>query len=224
MTAKFKRIVEVFKEGGLDKLLDVVAWNVPHWLFYYNHSVLVTSDLPSWEATPQPECVIRFLTQDDMCLLQQTGLNHDVARERLLEGDQAVIAIKDGQILTIIWATARKRFLRLSGSVFDPGANGSFYYGSYTNSRARMKGLFSTARLYIHKYYSDLGRWKNWGAINANDKPWLAAVLNRNYSIAGETYYFKVMFLNVCYYKFWPHPTKKLHVYIKVPPNKLYWV
>jgi len=219
---KIRNSLILLRQGKIDQLLDAIAWSVPHRLFFYHHSILIKTDHPNWNPRPQPGMNIRQVMPDDIGALEKDGFTDKKLLTRLEAGDRGVLMEQGDEIMTIVWGSRGRRFLTLSGAVFDPGEDGFFFYGAYTNTIARNQGLFYNVAEYIHKaYYADNIRW-TWGAISASNSAWLNKLLERmNFTRAGETYYIKLLFLNICYYKSWPHPTRKIHLFLRVPPDNL---
>ncbi len=194
---------------------------MPQWLFFYSHNVLVSSDNPAWTGGPGPGHSVRFITPDDCGLLETIGLKEEIVLKRLEDGDKGVMALKDGEVMAVVWGATGRMFVRLCGVVFDSGEDGCFYYGSYTNSKARKQGYFSCARQYIYRHYVSLGRARNWGIININDPEWLATVLRKNYRVAGEIYFLRLLFLNIRLIRSWPYAIGRWGLFFKNPPAGL---
>jgi hypothetical protein len=222
MNKKIKVFLELIRKRNIDKILDAIAWKTPRWLFYYNHSILITTDNPRWNPREQPGYVMRPVLVDDIKYLWRDGFTDKKIVSRLDSGDRGVLMEKDGEVMTIVWGARGKKFLQLSGAIFDPGENSFFIYGAYTNNKARHKGLFYNVAANLYNSYCSENIKRIWGAVNANGKEWLDSMINRmNFRRAGETYYFKIFTLNICYYKSWPFPAQKIHIYFKNPPDHL---
>lgn len=210
------------KQWKLDKLLDAIAWNVPHWLFYYNHSVLAMTDNPEWHPRAEPGCSLRLVRLEDISLLAKDGYTDEKIASRLDVGDRGVVMERDNEVLSIIWGGRGRKFLQLSGSIFDTGEDGFFLYGGYTIEKARLRGLFYNVCKHIYDLYSVEGYKRVWCAISASNTEWRDKFFTRmNFQRMGETYYMRFLFFNVCYYKSWPQPVKKFYIFLKNPPENL---
>jgi hypothetical protein len=218
---KIKKTMSLLWQGKLDKLLDIIAWSTPDWMFFYGHNVLTYTENPCWQVKEYPDHTIRLATMDDIDLLHVPGSDTRVIMDRLRAGDKSLIVLKDGKLQTMIWGATGKLFIRLSGAPFDTADDGCFYYSSYTSEEARGRGLGGTVHQLLHESYASQGRRKNWAVISMNNFGWLQAVLRRNYKIVGETYFLKLLFVNICYYKSWPFPTKRIKFFLKNPPEGL---
>lgn len=222
MRRKISNFFGLLKKGGLDRVLDALAWSVPRWLFFYNHSILIVTEKPNLACCGSHEYNIRDVGFDDVETLESGNFTEANVAPRLKAGDRGVLVEKDGNIDAIVWGGRGRKFLRLSGVVFDPGADGFFLYGAYTRCQARNQGLFYLVVDYIWKQYLNDGVRKVWGMVSATNTPWLNKLIEEmNFSRAGETFYLKVFFLNVCFYKNWPMPTKKIRVFFRIPPDNL---
>lgn len=222
MTKKLRNTIALIRHGKIDKLLDAAAWNVPRWFFYYNHSKLLMSDNPVWNSQYFPDYTYRFVKQDDIQVLARDGFTDEKIVSRLEASDRGILMEKDGEVMSIIWGGRGKKFLQLSGAIFETSDDGFFLYGGYTNEKERLKGLFYSVTKYIYDIYSREGHGRVWCAVNATSGEWLEKwVTKMNFRAMGETYYFRFLFFNVCYYKFWPYPTSKIHLFFRNPPGNL---
>lgn len=218
ITYKIRIITQILKQKSLDRLLDFIAWNLPGWLFFYGHNVLTYTEKPTWQIKEFPDYTIRFARLDEADMLQVSGSNKKAIVERLGAGDKSMVVMKGDKLITMIWGAVGKIFIKLGGATFDTGDDGCFYYGSYTLPDIRLSGIGGTVHQLIHESYVAEGRQKNWAIISVNNYRWLQAILRKNYTIIGETYFVKFLFFNICYYKSWPFPIDRVKIFFKNPP------
>jgi len=223
--SKIKNSISLLRQGKIDKLLDAIAWSVPQWLFYYSHSVLVVTEKPNWTSHPHPDYRIRNVRPEDIQFLAKDGFTDEKILSRINAGDKGILMEKNNEVHSIVWGASGKKFLKLVGAEFDPGDDGFIIYGAYTDEKARGKGLFYELGTEMYALYANRGFTKVWGAINANNRAWLDKFCSKmNFEKAGETFYFKLLFMNICYYKSWPYPTGKFRIFFKNPPQNMSWV
>lgn len=157
MRSKIRNSLTLLKQWKIDKLLDAIAWNVPHWLFYYSHSILVMTDKPRWHPRPQPGCSLRFVKPEDIRMLANDGFTDRKIASRLAAGDLDVQIENDDEVMTICWGCRGGKLLQLSGPIFDPGPDGFFAYGVHTDKKVRLRWLFYNVSQYIYDIYSQEG-------------------------------------------------------------------
>lgn len=220
MIKKLNKVIRLTLRGEFDKLLDIIAWSVPHSLFFYGHHVLLHTPDPQWKVIIPPEYNIRFATCDDIEGLTISGSSKYAIAERLAAGDRCLVAEKNGRILTLIWGATGPLYLWACGTTFDAGDDGCFYYCSHTADEARGLGLSGSLHRLIHEAYAREGRCQNWATVSINNTGWLGAITTKNYNVVGETYFVKLFFMRICYYKSWPFPAKKVNVFFKNPPEE----
>ncbi len=208
----------------LNELVYSISWRLPSWIFYYYHTLLVKSDNPRLPTRKFKTYFLKPVTEEEIPLLVKYGIKEELIRNRLKSGDKCVIMGKDKKIQTIIWGASSKKYLRLSGAILDPGPDGAIIYAGYTTPDARMKGLFAVAFNEIYQSYIAEGRSVLYGAIDTYNKNSLKLHLRMNFKIVGETYFSRLFGIKICYYKSWPYPVRKLHIFIKEPPDGLEWI
>jgi hypothetical protein len=225
LSRKITAFISIYRKRGVDGLLDAVAWSIPHWLFYYAHTMLVHSDRPAWKGSPVDGYKMRPVQADDIRYLAKDGFTDKKIVDRLKAGDKGLLMEKNDEVHSIVWAASGKKYLKLAGTEFDAGRDGFIWYGAYTDETVRRIGLFYNLGEEIYNIYSSQGMSKAWAAISANNSYWLEKVCAKmNFKIVGETYYLKFLFFNVCYYKCWPQPTKRMRIFFRNPPKHLSWI
>jgi len=223
--SKIKKLLGKLAQGDYNYILEVISWRLPRWLFYYNHSYLIGTDKPTLEVKKQDEFDIYFLTKQNSAILEKYGHARQLIDSRLAAGDKAVIIGRGDEIATLVWGTSCMRFHTLSGTIIDPGDNGAYYYGIYTKKDQRKKGLAVLAQRIIYDSYTAEGRYWVYVTINVLNKKSLNLALERmNCSILGDSIYIILFGISFCYYKKWPNPTKKIHIFFRRPARSLEWV
>lgn len=222
--SKIKRLFEILKGGDFDYILNAVSWRLPDWLFYYYHSFLFWTDRPKLITHNFTTYFKRFASHDDIEMLKKLGVREEFARRRLADGDLAVIMGKDEEILAIIWGTKKKRFIKLAGVVVDPGDDGAILYAAFVKKEARLKGLFPVIFHDIYRSFAKEGRNKLYAEVDSLNTNSLKLHLTMNFKITGETYYFIIFGISICYYKFWPFAHKRIQIFFRRPASGLEWV
>lgn len=221
---KIKKYWGLIRQGRFDFVLQAIAWSVPKWLFFYSHSVYLKSDNPNWKCASTDGCELRLARPEDAPLFEPIGTSRDTVLERLGAGERAAILLKNGQLLTAVWAGTSKRFLKYCGTIFDPGPDGAFYYGAFTRAEARRRGYYSATRKYLHETLVREGRRLNWSALSANYPGWVNAVMKFNFAKVGETFFIKLLFVKICYYRMWLFPRGKFNLFFKMPSKDMIWM
>jgi len=213
-----------FKSKDFNKLLYSLSWTLPDWLFYYYHSYLITSNDPEIKTRTYTDYKIKFVTLEDLPILKKFGIKEELVKNRLKAGDRCVIISKNDEIQTIIWGASSSKFLKLGGYIFDPKDNGCTFYAGYSIPTARFKGLFPTAFKKLYQSYVDEGRNTIYAGVDSLNNLSLKIHLKMNFKIGGEIYYFIIFGISICYFKSWPTPRNKYHIFFKRPPKNLEWI
>jgi len=221
---KIKKYWGLIRQRRYDFVLQAIAWSVPKWLFFYNHAVYLKSYNPEWQCKSIDGCEVRLATLDDAPLFEPIGMPRQTVTERLNAGERAAILLRDGELQAAVWGGTSRRFLKYSGTIFDPGPDGVYYYGAFTRPEARKRGYYTAVRKYLHETFVNEGRRLNWSAVSANYPRWVNAVLKFNFTKVGETFFVKLFFVRLCYYRKWLYPRKKIEISFKAPPKDIIWV
>jgi hypothetical protein len=217
---------QVFKEIARfngDYVLNAISWRMPGWLFVYNRAYLMFTDSPKFLFRESDNQFARHATLDDIPLLEKMGISGKLVKERIDNGDQCVILVKDNEILSIIWGSSGKRYLKISGTIFDPGKDGFIAYGAETVEKARLRGYIGVTYNLLNNYYLGHRRGKIYGSVHSLNAPSYRNHIKMNFSVIGETFHVSIFGIKFTYYRKWPHPSRKLHIFIKTPPYNLFW-
>jgi L-amino acid N-acyltransferase YncA len=223
--SKLRNFKAGYKKDGISYIINIIMWRVPHWFFHYNHSLLFATDKPRIILRKYPDYVVRAADMNDIDAIERLEIypKGKTAR-RLKQGDYCHIVLKGEEVVSIIWAKLGKMFAFQAGSVIDTGDNGFFLDGLHTIDRERLKGLHMAVYKSLFDHMASLGRHHIMGIVNAPNKVSIETHRRMNLSIVGETFYFTLIGMSVCYYKTWPGKTGKIHVFFKRPPGNLDWV
>jgi hypothetical protein len=221
---RIKKFLREVARLNIDYIFDAMSWYFPNWLFYYYHNYLISADNPKLVVRTYATYFKRLASIDDLPLLKKCGISERFAREHLDAGDRCVIMGQNDKIMSIIWGCSGRRYLKLSGAILDPGEQGVIFYAGFTDEQARLKGLFPTSFNELYQSYVDEGRRRIYAGIHSLNTNSLKLHERMNFDIVGETYFLVLLGVHICYYKKWPYPNKKIHVFIKSPPENLQWV
>lgn len=222
---KFANLKKGIKQDGWGYLLHAIRWRIPVWLFYYKHAILISTDKPVFRTRNYSNYHIKIADLNDYELIVNLKLySPEKIKRRLEEGDNCHFIIKEGKIVSIIWAKIGKLFAIDSGPVINTGDDAFFVDGLFTIPEERMKGLHILCFKSLYDYFVSKGRNRIIGVIHADNTVSIRAHNRMEFDITGETYYMILFGISVCYYKKWPYKTKKIHIFTKRPPKGLRWV
>lgn len=217
-----KLFVEI-RNLNFDYILNAISWRLPDWLFVYARSIIVRTDSPKLITRQLTSYVQKFITIEDAYLLEKVNIPKELLAERLRHGDKCYVIYRNDDILTIIWGSAGKRYIKFYGTILDPGDDGLMFYGGYTAESMRLRGLFPVAFDKIYQAFQKENRSTIYAAINSLNTSSVKLHKRMNFSVVGEAIYWLLFGLKFTYYLSWPHQTKKLHIFVKAPPKDLYW-
>ena len=142
LPAKFKNLKEGYKKDGFSHVIHAIMWRVPAWLFYYDHSLLCTTNKPKIIPRKYTNYIVRQANLSDVDSIEKLDIypKGKTAR-RLKEGDFCHIVLNREEVVSIIWAKLGKMFAIQAGSTIDTGDDGFFLDGMHTVTHERMKGL-----------------------------------------------------------------------------------
>ncbi len=226
MNNKFKSIGNLFNhlfKLNIDELFYAISWRSNDRFFNYMHAVLLRTDQPKVRTRELNGYFQRFATIDDGNLFLKTGISKNLLKERLDNGDRCYILGQDDKILTQIWGSPGKRYLKLGGSILDPGDKGVIFYGGASDKSVRLKGLFPVAINKLNQSFKNINKNVVYAAVNSLNKYSIMVHKRMNFKLVGESYHLSLFGIKITYYQYWPHPTRKLHIFIKTPPEGLYW-
>lgn len=221
---KVRTLCDKIKNGHFDYPLSAISVRLPDWLFYYDHSLIINSEQPKLISRNFTKYFKKFVSYDDLDILEKYGYSKDLVKSRLNAGDKAVIMGDNNEIMTIIWGASERKFAKLAGITLDPGKNGLLVYGGYTNEEARLKGLFPTAFSELYDYYKSQGRNRIWSTINVNNINSIKLHKRMNFDVYGETIYVMIFGIKISYKFRWPDNDKRFRIYLKNPIKKMAWM
>ena len=204
-------------------ILNAISWRLPNWLFRYSQNVVVKTGQPKLISRKLSLYFQRFATLDDADLFIDIGISKKLLKERLDNNDLCYILGQDNEILTIIWGAPGKRYIKLAGAVLDPGENGVIFYGVYTMKSARFKGMFPIVFNELYQFYIKNNRHVIYAVIDTSNTNSLRIHNGMNFKTVGKVVHFSIFNIKITYYIYWPHKTKRIHIFIKSPPDNLYW-
>jgi len=219
--ANFKKGI---KDGGLDYALTAITHRFPESLLRYYHTNLIKGDEIKLITRNYKDYEIRFATEADAGNMAHVESEKEKALHRLKRGDTCAIVEKDGQIVSISWAATGRLYNRYAGSIIDTGEDGFYLYGVYSVPEVRMKGFFASCFKLQFEHHLKQGRTTKFGAIEVLNKNSIRTHHRLGFKTVGETYCITILGVTFCYYKSWPIKTKKLHIFVKRPPENLEWV
>lgn len=221
--AKLTNLLNAIKNLDFDYVLNAISWRLPDWFFVYTRSIIVRTDSPKLITRRLTSYAQKFITIEDAHLLEKVNIPKELLSERLQHGDKCYVIYQDDEILTIIWGSTGKRYMKFYGTVLDPGDDGLMFYGGFTAESMRLRGLFPVAFDKIYQAFQEENMSTIYAAINSLNTSSLKLHKRMNFKEVGDAIHWSVFGLNFTYYRSWPHKTKKLHVFAKAPPNGLYW-
>lgn len=223
--AKFRNLKEGYKKEGFLYVVHALMWRVPSWLFYYNHSLLCKTNKLKIISRNYSDYTVRPANLNDVDSIEKLDIypKGKTAR-RLKEGDYCHIVLKGEEVVSIIWAKLGKMFSIQAGSIIDTGDDGFFVDGLHTVTHERLKGLHMIVFKSLFDQMTSLGGHRILGIIDAENAISIATHKRMDFEFVGETIYFTLLGLSVCYYQKWPFETNKIHIFFKRPPGNLDWV
>lgn len=210
-------------ELNFDQLLGAVSWRLPNWLFVFTRSIIVRADNPKLLTRQLTTYVQKFITIEDAPLLEKVNIPKKLLADRLRHGDRCYVVCRDDEILTIIWGSTGKRYMKFYGTILDPGDAGLMFYGGFTAESMRLRGLFPVAFETMYQSFLKENRSVVYAAINSLNKQSIKLHRRMNFSEVGEAIHWSLFGIKFTYYRSWPHKTKKLRIFVKAPPNGLFW-
>jgi hypothetical protein len=225
LNAKFRNLKEGYKRAGLSYLIQAIMWRLPSWLLYYDHSLLFGADEPKIIARKHADYIVRQANLNDIDSIDKLDIYpKGKTAKRFKMGDFCHIVLKGEEVVSIIWAKLGKMFAIQAGAIIDTGDDGFFLDGMHTVTHERLKGLHMIVYKSLFDHMASLGRHHILGIIKAENTISILTHQRMNFKIVGETFYFVLLGVSICYYKKWPYKTRKIHIFFKRPPENLDWV
>ena len=226
MLEKIKKLKNNVKSEGFSYILHAIMWRIPKWLSYYNHSFLLTAPKPKIMTRKYPGYEVKIAEISDVDLISEPEIYpKEKMLRRLQKGDSCSLVVKDNNIIAIIWGITPKRiFASDCGAIITIEDDAWFVDGTFTVPEERYKGFHLTCFKSIHGNFALENRTRILGIIHADNEISIKAHRRMGFQIIGETSYWILCGISLCYYKKWPHKTSKFHIFIKRPPQNLDWV
>ena len=223
MRNTIRKFVETLGSYNLDQVIGAISWRLPGWFFNYARAYLMLSIEPKLDHRQFTAYFLRLATTDDISLIERIGIPGSLTKERLANGDRCVIIGKDQEVLSIIWGATGKRYLKISGAILDTGEDGVIFYGGETKESARLKGFFPTTFHELYRSYARENRIRVFASVHSLNTASLKMHLRMNFISVGETVHISLAGINVTYYRKWPQGCKRWHIFLKKPPQGLFW-
>jgi hypothetical protein len=224
MMKKFKSAYSHFKKRDYNRIVNALFWLFPRWLVSYCRSYLMMTNEPKLISREFKTYFKKFIDLNDLAILDGFGMPGDLVKSRINRGDQGVIIGHGDEVRSILWGASGKKFLKVVGAILDPGQEGFIAYGGYTKEKYRIQGLIPSLFKDLYQYYSNNGIKRVYASVDSVNHVSLNFHQKMNFKIVGETFYFVLLGVSICYYKKWPYKTRKIHIFFKRPPENLDWV
>ncbi|MEK7775704.1 MAG: hypothetical protein AAB305_07455 [Candidatus Zixiibacteriota bacterium] len=207
------------REFGFEHVLRVLCWHLPSGLFNYNHAIMFVTDNLCLDIRSNPDYRVRLATKEDANAMGDVDIDSETFLMRLRRGDTSAVVTRGERLVCINWASIHRVFSPLTGSILDPGADGVYFYNLFTPPVERGRGL---TRL-IYKIQAEHHRAQGRNTVYAGVEIYntISIILHERFGFrrAGETVKVTFLGVNICWYKSWPHPTRKFHVYFRMPTD-----
>lgn len=207
--------------GFIERVLHALSWRLPSWLFSYDHTYLINGRELKLKVRDYPHYEVRRGVIEDVEIMKKAGIREELFRHRINRGDHCVLVLKDGRAVSWSWSATGRLFLMLGGIIVDTGEKGFFLYDVYTVPEERLKGFIMVCFERQLEHYHQKGCWDIYGTISAFNVHSLKTHFRMGFKTCGEAFSVTLAWVNICYYKSWPHATRKVHVFVKRPPEEL---
>jgi len=209
------------KIGTIEKFLHALSWRLPTWMFNYDHTYLIGGRELKLKVRDYPQYEIRRATLDDVETMTKAGIRESLFLHRIKRGDHCILVLKDGRAVSWSWSATGRLFLMLGGIIMDTGPGGFFLYDVYTVPEERLKGFIMVCFEKQLEHHHSLDCWDIYGTISAFNVHSLKTHFRMGFKTCGEAFSMTLAGINFCYYRSWPHKTRKLHIFFKRPPENL---
>jgi hypothetical protein len=207
--------------GFFERVLHAVSWRLPSWLFNYDHTYLMGGRDLKLKTRDYPHYEIRQAKLTDVEIMKKAGIRESLFRHRIGRGDHCVLVLKEGRPVAWSWSATGRLFMMLGGLIIDTGEKGFFLYDVYTVPEERLKGFIMICFEKQLEHHHERGCWDIYGTISAFNVHSLKTHFRMGFETCGEAYSLTLAGVNLCYYKSWPHETRKVHVFVKRPPEQM---
>ncbi|MFH2055525.1 MAG: hypothetical protein ABIJ61_06175 [bacterium] len=217
MREKLRNFQKELRIHGGQHFLRWLSWHTPGWLFHFDHTTNWLSVGTVMKPPFDDNLLFRMATEADAEMMRQLSVSPEEFRRRLHLDDKCAIAMRNDEVRSMCWAAIGKLWIKTSGSVLDTGNEGLYVYNGYTLPDERGKGLLKGCYKVLFDYYYPQGRTKVHSAISAFNH--VSQVVNRKVGAVsvGETVRVRLFGLNICYYKRWPYPIRRLQFFVRRP-------
>ena len=202
---------------GWRYLTRLIIWRFPEWLLRYENAYLMAADSLKVGPHATEGIEFRLADPDDADNFGTVRISADNVRQRLGLGDKCAIALRNGEIISMLWAATGELYLHEAGTLIDTGEKAFYRYNSFTIPEERQKGLYSACSRVLYEYYSALGRTHMYGAISVFNLPSQLASQKVGNKIVGESVLFACLGLKFLFFKNWPYKTRRFKVFIGRP-------
>ena len=213
------RNLQGLRDFGFEHFLRVLSHLLPYWLFNYNHAIMYVADNLSPDVPPNPECKIRFAVEADAEAAIAVKMDRELFLKRIRRGDTCGVVTQRERIVCMMWASTHRIFSPLTGSILDPGSNGVYFYHLYTLPEERGKGLTRLCYRIQADHYRSLGRTIVYTGVETYNTASHSLVKKFGFWREGETIKFVFLGITVCWYRSWPHPKRRFHIFFRMPTD-----
>lgn len=214
-------IVKPYHKKILERIFHGLSWRLPSWLFHYDHTFLVKGRELRLQPREYREYRLRCATADDIAILKREGVKEALFRERIERGDHCILVLKGERAVAWSWSATGRLFVASGGIEIDTGEDGFFLYNVYTAPEERLKGfILGCFKMQLAHNHGRM-RHNAFGTISAFNTESLRTHFRMGFRICGETIGVAVAGINVCYYRSWPFPTRRLHVFCRLPAGDI---
>jgi len=190
-------------------------------MFSYDHTYLMNGRELKLKVREYPHYEIRQAVIDDVETMKAAGIKEELFRQRIVRGDHCLIVLKEGRAVAWSWSATGRLFMLLSGLIVDTGKNGFFLYDVYTIPEERLKGFIMSLFEKQLEHYHNRDCWEIYGTISAFNPHSLKTHFRMGFETCGDAFSCTLVGINLCYYRSWPHKTRKVHVFVKRPPEDI---
>lgn len=210
--------------SGFDRVLSGIARRLPSWLLRYDHTYLVTGRNVKLITRDYSGYEIRYATTADVELMMRAGVSRELFEHRLHRGDNCVIVLNEGKVVTWSWAATGRLFLKLSGVTIDLPNDSLFLYDVFTIPEERLKGFITSCFKLQLEHFHKQNRQVIYGVIAASNTGSLKTHYRMGFELAGETFYLKLCGIKFARYAIWPFEHRGARIYFRDLSKRMEWV
>lgn len=214
LISKLKKVTRDIKRYGGWHLIRLLSWRLPHSVMYFSHTMLMRMENTIPKRSKVNPWEVRQATIDDLEILKSVKVTPEQFTLREKCGYMSFIAVKDGKAVSLDMVATGEVYMPNNGIIFDTGSDGFYLYGGYTVPEERSKGCHRAVSNHILDYFYDHGKTTIFSNVDMLNEHSLKVVTKKGFNVAGESIYLRFLGFNICYYKKWPYPTKKLQLHL----------